>query len=358
MASLAQKRRETEVFSLSFLDCICCGFGAVLLIFLLTIAKKTDVDKADVDAARDRLRKVEAEMTLNQRELDRLAQILAAAQLELDAVNTRNTEDQLKLSDRRRELLLMLQQTGALKDALHALLGEKKALPTEENPPPVPIPNLDRRQYLTGVKLQGEFVVFLVRSSGSMLDDTIDTAAARLEDSDDKKREAPKWRRTVQALEWMLASLEPETRFQVLFFNEEVTPVLPTRGDEWFSTKDRKTTADIVTALNKVVPRGGANLEKAFTAVRFLPRLPDSIILITDGLPTRSDSLPMEGDVDEGHRIRFFEIAAKQLPPRIPVSTILFPTLTGDPGAPGLFWELANATRGALVSPSKSWPDT
>ena len=66
----------------------------------------------------------------------------------------------------------------------------------------------------------------------------------------------------------------------------------------------------------------------------------------------------MEGDVDEGHRIRFFEIATKQLPPRIPVSTILFPMLTGDPGAPGLYWELANATRGALVSPSKSWPDT
>lgn len=358
MASITSKRRETEVFSVSFLDCICCGFGAVLLIFLLTIAKKTDVDKADVDAARDRLRKVEAEMTLNQQELDRLAQILAAAQLELDAINSKNTEDQVKLSDRRRDLLLMLQQTGALKDALHALLGEKKALPTDETPPPIPIPNVDRRQYLTGVKLHGQFVVFLVRTSGSMLDDTIDAAAARLEDSDEKKREAPKWRRTVQALEWMLASMDPETRFQILFFNEETTPILPTRGDEWFSTKDRALMTEIVTKLNNVVPKGGANLEQAFTAVRFLPRLPDSIVLLTDGLPTRSDSLPMEGEVDEGHRIRFFEIAVKQLPPRIPVSTVLFPTLTGDPGAPGLYWELANATRGALVSPSKSWPDT
>src|ERR671912_2285795 len=110
MASLAQKRRELEVFSLSFLDCICCGFGAVLLIFLLTIAKKTDVDKADVDAARDKLRRVEATMTLNQQELDRLARVLAAAQLELQAINAKNTEDQVKLSDRRRDLLLMLQQ--------------------------------------------------------------------------------------------------------------------------------------------------------------------------------------------------------------------------------------------------------
>ena len=123
MASLAKKRRDTEVFSLAFLDCICCGFGAVLLIFLLTIAKKTDVDKADVDAARDRLRRVESQMTLNQQELDRLAQILAAAQLELQSINAKNMEDQTRVSDRRRELLLMLQQTGALKDALHALLG-------------------------------------------------------------------------------------------------------------------------------------------------------------------------------------------------------------------------------------------
>jgi hypothetical protein len=358
MASLALKRRDTEVFSLSFLDCICCGFGAVLLIFLLTIAKKTDVDKADVDAARERLAKISTEVKLTKEELDRLVQILAAAQLELQDINSKNNEDQLKMSNRKRDLLLMLQQTGALKDALHALLGEKQAIPTEEVAPPIPIPNVDRRQYLTGVKLQGEFVVFLVRVSGSMLDDTIDAAALRLDDPDDKKRQAPKWQRAVHALQWMLASLDPDTHFQILLFNEETTPIIPNRGEEWFSTKDRKTMAEILKRLDEVVPKGSANLEHAFTTVRFLPRLPDSIVLFTDGLPTRSDSLPIEGEIDEVHRIRFFEIATKQLPPRIPVSTILFPTLSGDPTAPGLYWELANATRGALVSPAKSWPDT
>ena len=38
--SVAAKRRETEVFSLAFLDCICCGFGAVLLVFILSLAQK------------------------------------------------------------------------------------------------------------------------------------------------------------------------------------------------------------------------------------------------------------------------------------------------------------------------------
>jgi len=31
--------------------------------------------------------------------------------------------------------------------------------------------------------------------------------------------------------------------------------------------------------------------------------------------------------------------------------------MSGDPAGPALFWELANATRGALISPAKSWPD-
>src|SRR5260221_6497551 len=113
--SIAAKRRETEVFSLAFLDCICCGFGAVILVFILTVSQKTTIDKADVDAARAKLKAVQSSVTMTKEELDRLAQVLAAAQLELQDVNAKNTQDQLKLSDRRPELLLMMQPTGTLK---------------------------------------------------------------------------------------------------------------------------------------------------------------------------------------------------------------------------------------------------
>lgn len=357
MSRLAAKRREAEVFSISFLDCICCGFGAVLLVFLLTVASKSSVDKAVVDQVRERVKQAEAESKMTKQDLDRLAQLLAAAQLELQDINSRSEQDQQKLSERKRELLLLLQQTSAMKEALDRLLAQKKDLPTEEVSP-IPIPEVDRRQYLTGVKLHGEFIVFLLRTSGSMLGDTIDEAAALLEEPDEKKREAPKWKRTIHALQWLLASLDPETHFQILTFSDDTKPLLPNRGDEWFTTKDRAAISEILKRMNEIVPQGSANLEKAFTTVRFLPSLPDGIVLLTDGLPTSSDSLPMEGAVGEEQRIRFFEIATKQLPPRIPVSTILFPLLSGDPAAPGLYWELANATRGALVSPSKSWPDT
>ena len=33
-----KKRRAFEVFTLSFLDCICCGFGAVVLFYTIVQA--------------------------------------------------------------------------------------------------------------------------------------------------------------------------------------------------------------------------------------------------------------------------------------------------------------------------------
>ena len=33
---MARRRRELETAGLSFLDCICCGFGAVILLLVIT----------------------------------------------------------------------------------------------------------------------------------------------------------------------------------------------------------------------------------------------------------------------------------------------------------------------------------
>ena len=47
---MARKKRDIEAFSLSFLDCICCGFGAVVLLLVLSkiyepaILEKTNED--------------------------------------------------------------------------------------------------------------------------------------------------------------------------------------------------------------------------------------------------------------------------------------------------------------------------
>jgi hypothetical protein len=353
---MSSRRRETEVFSLAFLDCICCGFGAVLLIFILTVSQQKSRDTESLEDVKERVQQLASTVEASKAEIEQLEQMLAAAQTALDQFQTKQSGEQVNLTNRQKELLLLLQQTGALKKALDTLLGEKKALPTEDNQP-LPIPNEDRRQYLTGVKFDGTRVLFLVRVSGSMLGDTIDEAVALLEEPEFKKRESPKWQRVVKSLEWMIANLGPEASFQVLLFNDDTKPLLPAQGDAWIARTDKQGLQDVLTRLHTIVPGGSANLERAFAHVRYMENLPDSLILLTDGLPTTSDTSPSTGNTDDDTRMQYLRHAVRQLPPRIPVSTILFP-LDGDPGTAALYWELATDTRGALVSPSASWPDT
>src|SRR5882672_7514788 len=37
------RRRRTEIFSMSFLDCICCGFGAVILFYIIVAGQTGDL---------------------------------------------------------------------------------------------------------------------------------------------------------------------------------------------------------------------------------------------------------------------------------------------------------------------------
>lgn len=61
------KRRPIEVFSLSFLDCLCCGFGAILLLFILTIGSgphgvESKIDVPTLQAMREKLAMLEADI--------------------------------------------------------------------------------------------------------------------------------------------------------------------------------------------------------------------------------------------------------------------------------------------------------
>ena len=55
---MARKRRQTEVFSMSFLDCMSCGFGAVILFFMIInshVNATTDDDQLAMMAETNRL---------------------------------------------------------------------------------------------------------------------------------------------------------------------------------------------------------------------------------------------------------------------------------------------------------------
>lgn len=61
------RRRNIEVYSLSFLDCLCCGFGAILLIFLISIGSgragvESPVTTKTLETMKQRLAQLEADI--------------------------------------------------------------------------------------------------------------------------------------------------------------------------------------------------------------------------------------------------------------------------------------------------------
>jgi len=347
------KRPPIQVFNISFLDVICCGFGAVILLFVLTSGKKSEALTGDMpDFSLSELQqKINSEKSL----IEALRAALNEVGNESSEVSAQAIKVKSSIVEKQRKLSMLLARLSGL-EKKKTLLGELKSLPTTPEETPVPIPNPVRRQYLTGFKLDGERVLFLVESSGGMLADNTDDAIASLAGTATRKKQSPKWLRAVKAVKWMLSSLRPPSKYQIITFDREARTILPIKGNQWLSVKDKKTTAGVFAKLDEIVPQGGANLEQALWKIGQLPLLPDNIILVTDGLPTLSDWLKPGQTVDPQTREKMFRTASHLWPAAVPVNVILLP-MTGDPSAASLYWQLASRTNGSLICPAKNWPD-
>jgi hypothetical protein len=211
------------------------------------------------------------------------------------------------------------------------------------------------RQYLTGLNLGGRRIVILVDTSASMLANQL-IQVFKLRSEDPKlQKQAPKWIRTLDTVDWLMAQLPIDAEFQVLQFNTEARPVLQGTEATWLKVADVSKLEAINAALREQVPAGGTSLYRAFAALDTLPSPPDNIFLLTDGLPTQGSEPPRSPSVDRKKRENFFSRAIPLLPQGIPVNTILLP-MEGDPTAAGAFWQLAIDTSGSFLSPASDWP--
>ncbi len=64
-----KKRRAFEVFTLSFLDCICCGFGAVMLFYTIIRRRAASRKSAASTSSRGEVNKLEEEVLVGTRNL-------------------------------------------------------------------------------------------------------------------------------------------------------------------------------------------------------------------------------------------------------------------------------------------------
>lgn len=361
-------RREVNVFSLSFLDAMTCGLGAVVLLYMIinaNVSLRTDRLTDDLQAAATRL---EIEVLEGQENLVEVRNSLEETKEK--SVITQGLARRLieALEELEVELATFDDTTIARKEHINRLKADLKSLEegtkrlsggieTEETPGPKErafIGDGDR-QYLTGLKVGGDRILFLVDTSASMLGEHIVDIVVRRNLPDAQKVQAAKWRQAVATVDWLTTQVPKGSRFQIYTFNETAQPVLQGTAGQWLDSADPGRLESAVQALRETVPGKGTNLYQAFSAISAMTPPPDNLTLIVDGLPTQGRNPPRGATVSGRQRMKLFRRAIEALSGRIPLNIVLLP-MEGDPQAASAYWALAMRHRGSFFSPSEDWP--
>jgi len=363
------RRRKFDIFSMSFLDTICCAFGALVLLYMILNAAGSKAFQEDTAELRAEVDKLEEEVLQGYADLVVMRNSLKTT--ETEAVRAEGLSDRvLDETERLRQQLADADKTTvSRREAIERLKADLKQQEESrkrlEAGTPAPGKPGNRvkgfvgsgdRQYLSGLKLGGERIAILVDVSASMLDETV-VNVIRLRNMPESRRlMSEKWRRTVATVDWLTAQIPTKSKFQVIAFNVKAWPVVPNSTGRWIDGSDAQALSDVITQLRRTVPADGTSLENAFTLMNTLSPAPDNVYIITDGLPTQGATPPtLRKTIDGDGRLKLFEHALDKYPKRVPANVILMP-MEGDPAAPAAFWMLARRTNGAFLMPAKDWP--
>ncbi len=161
-----KKRRNIEAFSLSFLDCICCGFGAIVL--LLVLSKIYDPNNLNVQAESTELsQSLKEQLEEIQNESSFVDQNYREAKL-----NTVNLLQELEvlnkeLNNVRGEYAISLSKPIELDDNEKDLEEAKQKL-SDEIKKMQPDFRRASNEAIGGIPVDSEYIIFVIDTSGSM----------------------------------------------------------------------------------------------------------------------------------------------------------------------------------------------
>jgi hypothetical protein len=239
-------RRQFTLFSLSFLDIMSCGFGAVILFFMIINAQMQARSNELTRTLRAEAERLETEMLSGSKQLVALRNSLQETQHEqrtteglsrsvVESLTRRESEvaeldrDTLararRINELKTDLKSLEQGTLRLKAGSEAreTQGERlRAFAGEGD-----------RQYLTGLRLGGSHILILVDASASMLADNIVNILRRRHLPDAEKVRSAKWRQAVGTVDWLTTQLPRDSRFQIQSFNVMTSPVVEGDAKGW-----------------------------------------------------------------------------------------------------------------------------
>jgi len=364
---MARRRRPMEVFSMSFLDCMSCGFGAVILFFMIINSQVVhDVDQPE--SLQGETTRLEYEileqrknLVLAKNSMERLEdeQIRAEEQIQQIIALIEKLKAELEKNDK--DTLAKIKRVEKLQSDIKSLEEERKRLlaleskSLEEGNKVRQFTGDGDRQYLTGLRVGGERILVLVDNSASMLDRKIINILRRRNMADAVKLRSLKWRQAVASVDWLSAQFPPTSKFQIYTFNNAPKPVLKGSAGIWLEVGDGKQLDEAIRVLRRTVPENGTNTRDAFSVITSLNPRPDNVIMLVDSLPTMNEPDTERGMVTGQERLRFHYEAEAGIPSGIPVNILLYP-MEGDYNAAIAYWLLAYRTGGSFMSISKDWP--
>ena len=164
---MINRRRDIEIFSLSFLDVICCAFGAIILLFVLSkfaepvIMEEMREDlQAEIARLEDELHDIRGETALLNRELTGQKEQLSEEKIKLARLqgDLSDIRGQFAASDQHAEVQNIIEDQ--LARAMQELTAEMKRLLKKQS----------RRitDSVGGIPVDSEYIIFIIDTSGSM----------------------------------------------------------------------------------------------------------------------------------------------------------------------------------------------
>lgn len=346
-------RRQEDGFNLSFLDVMACGLGAVILILILV-----DFNAFDVTPSEEQQR-LEVELAQAQQQSMDLTQRLAQMRAQLDALRMQQQQLQQSKQANSSEQQTLLAQISQQMAVVAALEQQAAAMAPVVTPDAnIALSGTGEQQYITGLRVEGKDMGILLDVSASMMGNSLVEVLGMLRLAPEKKKTTPKWQRIERVLTWLLARVPETSRLSVIAFSEKASLLGAPRV---LPQPDKL--ADIQTGFKALVPEGGTNLQTGLNALKAAhPALTD-IYLITDGLPTLGDGLPLNcrniisssKTISSACRQSLMVETIKRTPPGVRVHVILLP-IEGDPYAASMYWLWTSQTGGTFLAPSGDWP--
>ena len=163
-----KRRRQFEIFSMSFLDAICCGFGAIILLFI--VSRRTEparLEQSERDLAGVIAQyQLELNDIMGETEIVRRNEATAATDLRTD--RERIDEMQAQLEQIRLQVLATTEDTELTAEVQTRLAAARQSLSEEmrrllaDYRPPL------EEYKVGGIPVDSEYIIFLIDTSGSM----------------------------------------------------------------------------------------------------------------------------------------------------------------------------------------------